>query len=161
MTRAPQRLGQLALLAAGLRAVATGNAARNARSHGRFRPIERLALDLLAYARTHPAAPPPRQVDSAAVVNEVLASLGSVLRHRGALVSVNYLPVVRAHEVQLATLFRDVILNAVAFATPGRRPRLTIGADRGSSEWRFSVVDSGFQPEAQRVTSFVFTVPDA
>ncbi|NUR76389.1 MAG: hypothetical protein HOQ28_08915 [Thermoleophilia bacterium] len=101
------------------------------------------------------------EVDSAAVVGDVLASLRSVLRERRALVSVSGLPILDAHEAQLATLFRDVILNALAFASPGGRPRLTIDADRGSCEWRFSVVDKSSGRTAQGVSSFVFTVPDA
>jgi light-regulated signal transduction histidine kinase (bacteriophytochrome) len=101
------------------------------------------------------------EVDSAAVVGDVLASLRSVLRERRALVSVSGLPVLDAHEAQLATLFRDVILNALAFGAPGRRPRLTIDADRGSCEWRFTVVDKSTERTTTRVSSFVFTVPDA
>jgi light-regulated signal transduction histidine kinase (bacteriophytochrome) len=95
-------------------------------------------------------------VDSAAVVGDVLASLTGVLRERRALVSVGGLPVLCAHEAQLSTLFRDVILNALAFASPGGRPRLAIDADRGTCEWRFSVVDRN----RGGVSSFVFTVPD-
>jgi light-regulated signal transduction histidine kinase (bacteriophytochrome) len=101
------------------------------------------------------------QVDSAVVVGDVLASLHSVLRERRALVSVSGLPILCAHEAQLATLFRGVILNALAYASPGGRPRLTIDADRGSCEWRFSVVDKGNERTGRRVSSFVFTVPDA
>jgi light-regulated signal transduction histidine kinase (bacteriophytochrome) len=162
MGRASKRLGRLAVLAAGLRAAANvnGDADRSGRPHRRVRPIERLALDLLAHARTHPQTRQPREVDSAAVVDQVLDSLGSVLRERGVLVCVEHLPVVRAHEAQLAALLRDVILNAVAFAAPGARPRLTIAADRGSREWRFSVVDTGNEPVAPSVSSFVFTVSD-
>jgi light-regulated signal transduction histidine kinase (bacteriophytochrome) len=101
------------------------------------------------------------EIDSAAVVGDVLASLQGVLRERRALVSVSGLPILCAHETQLATLFRDVILNALAFGSPGGRPRLTIGADRGSREWRFSVVDISDGGKTKRVSSFVFTVPDA
>jgi signal transduction histidine kinase len=165
MSRASKRLGQLVLLAAGLGAAAanggTRTNARARRPHERVRRIERLALDLLALARAHPAAPPPLEVDCAAVVDQVLSSLGGVLRERGVLVFVKRMPVVHAHEAQIAAVFRDLILNAIAFAAPGGRPRLTIDAERGQGEWRFSVVDTSNDRRAQRVSSFVFTVPDA
>jgi light-regulated signal transduction histidine kinase (bacteriophytochrome) len=161
LSRASRRLSELVARAASVRAAMTTDGREAGAPHRRMRPVERLALDLLAHARTHRAAPPPCAVDCGAVVDEVLASLGGVLRERGALVSVEHLPVLRGHEVQIAMLFRDVILNAVAFAAPGDRPRLTIGAARGPGEWRLSVVDGSSDRRGRRVSSFVFTVPDA
>ena len=96
------------------------------------------------------------EVDCRSVVDGVLASLAADLDGAGARVRVGPLPRLRAHPVQLAQLFQNLIANAVKFRGEGA-PEIAIAAHPGEALWEFTVADNGIgiDPEyAERVFDF-------
>jgi signal transduction histidine kinase len=53
------------------------------------------------------------------------------------------LPTVRGDATQLRALLQNVIVNAVRFGRPDRRPTLRVRAHRGPDHWRVEIADNG------------------
>jgi light-regulated signal transduction histidine kinase (bacteriophytochrome) len=90
------------------------------------------------------------------VVEEVLSSLRADLDAAGAKVALGPLPTLRAHPVQLAQLFQNLIANAVKFRTESP-PEIAISALGRDREWEFTVADNGIGIDprhAERVFDF-------
>lgn len=105
--------------------------------------MRQLTDDLLAHARVAGEAPEAMEdVDTAALVHEVLDSLGLLGPQALATVQVGELPVVRGRRSQLAQLFQNLLSNAVKFAGD-KTPHVRIGAVRDGEYWRFAVQDDG------------------
>ena len=84
-------------------------------------------------------------VDIKALVDTVVASLGTTLSENEATVTVDMLPVIAADESQISQLFQNLIVNAVKFkrAAP---PAIHISAQQATDQdncWVFSVSDNG------------------
>ncbi len=122
-----------------------------ARTVGAVERMQQLTDDLLTHARSGAdTTQPPAPVDTAAVVAEVLDTLGPLVAEAGVTVEVHPLPTVVGHRVLLVQLFQNLVTNAVKFAT-GDRPHVRIGASRDGDRWRFTVQDDGIgiPPEAR------------
>src|SRR5688572_8724651 len=105
--------------------------------------MQRLVADLLAYSRVGSQGVTLRSVNTAALVNSVIESLGPLIRETGASVDVaGPLPTVMADEVQLMQLLQNLIGNAIKFRA-ARPPRVVISAVKHDDRWRFSVQDNG------------------
>ena len=105
--------------------------------------MQRLVSDLLAYSRVGSQGTPTKAVSMDAVMKRVLASLGPLIRERGALVAIPApLPDVMGDDIQLAQLLQNLIGNALKFrgAEP---PRVVITAVTYDNRWRVSVQDNG------------------
>lgn len=106
-----------------------------------------LINDLLAYsrARTRPRALRPVALD--AVLADVLDGRAEAIAARGALIDAATLPTVEADRSLMRQLFDNLVSNALKFAHPDRRPRITIGCgpvtidDRPA--WQLTFADNG------------------
>ncbi len=99
---------------------------------------------LLAYSRVQRGELRRRPVAAAEAVAAALANLQRALAETGAEVTCGDLPTVSGDAALLATLFQNLIGNAVKYRHPERPPRITITARRdGAAGWRFAVADNG------------------
>lgn len=96
--------------------------------------------DLLAFARGG-AAPERREVDLAAVMDDVREDLSEALA--GATITAEGLPTVSGDPVQLRVLLQNLIANALKFTRPVNQPVVTLSAERLDHSWRVSVADNG------------------
>jgi light-regulated signal transduction histidine kinase (bacteriophytochrome) len=98
---------------------------------------------LLAYSRVGRTPVIIEEVDTGQVVDGVLRSLQEAIEDHGAEVTRDDdLPTVRADRNQLPQVLQNLIANSLKF-TDGDKPRVHVGAERGASEWTFSVKDNG------------------
>jgi PAS domain S-box-containing protein len=98
--------------------------------------------DFLAYSRASRATLTLVEVDTAALVREVLHALSASIAEHGTRVEVGGLPRVRAEPTLLRALFQNLIANAVKFAD-GSHSEVRIAAVRERERWRFDVADNG------------------
>jgi len=99
--------------------------------------------DLLSYSRAGRVELALSEVDSGALVGEVLQALVAAIAERATCVEVGAaLPRLRAEPTLLRQVFQNLIGNAVKFAS-GRDPRVSVSARRDGQAWRFDVRDNG------------------
>jgi PAS domain S-box-containing protein len=98
--------------------------------------------DFLAYSRTSRVELSLIEVDTAALVREVLHSLSASIAEHGTRIEVGGLPRVRAEPTLLRALFQNLIANAVKFAD-GEHAEVRISAVRERERWRFDIADNG------------------
>jgi len=103
--------------------------------------MQDLIRDILSFSRIGSHAKPP-EVDANAVMKKVLKNMEPAVNECGATITCNNLPTVRAVETQLASLFANLIGNAIKFRGSAP-PSIHIGAEREGDYWRFSVRDNG------------------
>jgi signal transduction histidine kinase len=104
--------------------------------------------DVLAYARLGTSVDPV-PVDLAKVAREVVTDLDGCLDDVE--LTVGDLPVVPGDEALLRSLMQNLLLNAVKFRSPDRKPAIAVSASRVGPRWRITVVDNGIGiPEDQR-----------
>ncbi len=104
--------------------------------------MRQLINDLLAYARVSSRAKPFEPAELDAIVDQVLASMAATLRERGAVVTRDALPRVKADRAQLFQLYQNLLSNALKF-TCDRTPRIHLSSARLGGAWRLSVRDNG------------------
>ncbi len=105
--------------------------------------MQKLIDGLLLYSRVGTRQSLLEPVDSSKLIGGILADLRSQIDQSGAVVSVGFLPVVLADEVQLTQVFMNLIRNALAFVAPGVPPRVCVSAERSGDSWEFAVADNG------------------
>jgi len=104
--------------------------------------MQALINDLLAYSRVGTRGGAFEPVDSEAVFQQVLASLGPTIEEAGAIVVHDPLPTLTADPGQLGQLLQNLVGNAVKFRGEAP-PRVHVSAERGAGEWTFAVADNG------------------
>ena len=111
--------------------------------------MAQLVADLLAYTR---AAKWDFEslgtVDPNESVDRVVANLHLTIEQAGATVTRGALPQVEMHSFHLDLLFQNLIGNALKYHGD-KPPVIVIDAERGASEWRFSVKDNGIGIDSQ------------
>jgi signal transduction histidine kinase len=106
--------------------------------------MQRLITDLLAFSRIGRSTTDFADVD----LNQVVANeVGS--DPDAPTVTSSELPVVRGEETLLATLFANLIGNAVKFRRPDAPARVQISAERDGVMWEISCVDNGIGIEGE------------
>lgn len=112
-----------------------------------------LINDLLAYsrARTRPRA--LRRVPLDSVLAEVLEGRADAIGERGALIDAAPLPTLEADRNLMRQLFDNLVSNALKFAHPDRRPRITIRCSETTHDdrpvWQIAFTDDGIGFEAR------------
>lgn len=102
-----------------------------------------LIEDLLAYSRIGSQGQAFTDVDTGALITDVMRNLAVAVDEQGARVDADGLPTVHADRVQLGQVFQNLISNALKFCAPGAAPHVQIAAADLGSAWRFSVKDNG------------------
>jgi PAS domain S-box-containing protein len=112
------------------------------------RRMQRLIQDLLEFARVETRGRAFEPVPSGRALDVALGDLRARIEEAGARVERGDLPVVHADEGQLATLFQNLVGNAVKFR--GEEPPVVhVSAERGDGEWTFTVSDNGIGIEPE------------
>lgn len=120
--------------------------------------MDEMIADLLAYARAGRSDQPHEQVDSAALVEDVLLGLQVAIDESGAQIDVQPLPTVIGNPATLRQLFQNLLENAIKFRDTGP-PEVRIWAAEVPEGWRFSVRDKGIgvAPELSEKIFGMFT----
>lgn len=90
-----------------------------------------------------------RPVDADEVLDEVLGSLRVRIQESDAEIDRQPLPRVEADPSQLGQVFQNLVANAIKFAKPGHRPRISIRAEEHDDAWLFAVQDQGVGMDAE------------
>jgi PAS domain S-box-containing protein len=104
--------------------------------------MQRLIQDLLAYSRVGTKGQELIAVSSEEAFEQAVINLRGAIQERGALVTHDPLPVVRADETQLIQLLQNLIGNAIKYQGEGI-PQIHVSAAAADDEWIFSVRDNG------------------
>lgn len=100
--------------------------------------------ELLAYSRVGTGELTMVPVQSGVLVSSALAHLKSAIAEAQAVIEVQgTLPVVVADAALLASLFQNLISNAIKYRRPEMRPQVVIGCQDRGEEWAFYVRDNG------------------
>jgi PAS domain S-box-containing protein len=104
----------------------------------------------VGFADAQARAPEHGPVDLSAVVDRVLAMLGSDIVGTGADISVGELPVVSGDDIQLERLLASLISNALSYSGEDP-PQIEISAVPVGTMWQITVADEGIgvDPEAR------------
>ena len=107
--------------------------------------MSELIRDLLDYARTANVAPPPSPIDSGRALDTAIAELATLIDEAGARVTLaSPLPEVVCETTQLASIFQNLIRNALRYRHPDRPSEIAISATPdGDGMWQFAVADNG------------------
>jgi PAS domain S-box-containing protein len=105
--------------------------------------LQTLITDLLAYSSVSRLDPQRVEIDLNTLVSSVLLAYRPLIEERGAVVTVDHLPKVRAVPTQLGRVFQNLISNAIKFTPPEITPQIRITAVNDDWGWRFSVTDNG------------------
>lgn len=105
--------------------------------------MQRLIHDLLQYSRVGTLGQEPAVVDLERVLDQALANAQTMIEESGAVVRREPLPVVKGEELQLVQVFQNLIVNAIRYSHPDRRPEIEVGARGEDNHWRLWVKDNG------------------
>jgi light-regulated signal transduction histidine kinase (bacteriophytochrome) len=112
--------------------------------------MQRLIDDLLLYAH---ASQDPLQlvdVDTAALVRDVVEDFSTEIAEKGAAVEVGAMPHIHSVYAPLSQVLHNLVGNSLKF-TNGDPPKIEISAAKVDCDWRFSVRDNGIGIEPRHV----------
>jgi signal transduction histidine kinase len=94
-------------------------------------------------------------VDCNLVMKERLFNNREAIANSRAEIQVDTMPIVEGYPAELAMLFRQLLLNALAYTKPGVPPRIVVSAERSGPSWLFTFRDNGIGiPESAHTTIF-------
>ncbi|MBI5184587.1 MAG: two-component sensor histidine kinase [Nitrospinae bacterium] len=106
------------------------------------RRMGNLINDLLAYSRLESQAKEFRLVDGENIFRNSLRDLQAAIKESGAVVTHDPLPRVMGDDVQLESLFQNLIGNAIKYRGK-KTPQIHVSVEMKPGEWVFSVRDNG------------------
>ncbi|MBN2105447.1 PAS domain S-box protein [bacterium] len=104
--------------------------------------MHRLINDFLVYTRVGKIWQTRQQISLKVIIQRVIVSLHESVSENGADIHIGHLPQVFGEEAKLELLFKNLILNALAY----RRSdpvRIHIFSDQNDENWRIGVQDNG------------------
>lgn len=104
--------------------------------------LQDLIDGLLLFSRLDASGRPFQRVESADLLERVVADLGQTIEESGARITHDSLPVIEADPGQIVQLLRNLLGNALKFRG-GDPPRVHLSATRLRGEWVFAVQDNG------------------
>jgi len=110
--------------------------------------MQRLINDLLAYSRVGTRGKPLETADTLTLLGEAIRNLAAVIEEKGAIITNDELPAVRADASQLVQVFQNLISNALKFQGVDV-PHIHVSARDSGREWVFSVRDNGIGIDKQ------------
>lgn len=119
--------------------------------------MQTLINDLLQYSRAGTQELNKTLAPVERILRMALRNLDVAVRETGAVVRYPDLPDVLADESKLTQVFQNLVGNAIKFRKPGQAPEVTIGVERESDHWVFSVSDNGVGFE-DKYTDRIFQV---
>ena len=106
--------------------------------------MAQLISDLLEYSRVSNQSSPLQPVSAAQAAAQAIGNLKPDIDRIGAEVVLGDLPVVMAEPNLLASLFQNLIGNALKYRSPNRPLRVSVSAQRlDADRWRLAVADNG------------------
>ncbi len=110
--------------------------------------MKMLINDLLAYSRVGTRGKDFTFIDCEEVLERVLSTLQISIEESRGKVTHDPLPKLMADDVQLESLFQNLVGNAIKFH--GKKPpRIHVGVEQKGKEWVFSVSDNGIGIDPQ------------
>lgn len=110
---------------------------------------------LLEFARVNTRGQAPEPVDSGVALSQALDYLALLTKESGAqIVRPDDMPMVMGDSLQLASVFQNLIGNAIKYHHPDRPPRIRVEVARAGRMWTFAVTDNGIgiaEADATRV----------
>ena len=105
--------------------------------------------DLLRYSHaTHPSGSNVAEVDTEALLVQVLFNLDAVIQSKGARITHDPLPTIFA-DARIEQVLQNLITNAIKYSRPGITPEVHISAREQPGSWLFSVRDNGIGIDPQ------------
>jgi signal transduction histidine kinase len=111
-------------------------------AHEGARRLQDLIDGLLVFSRLDASGRPFQRVESADLLERVVADIGPMIAESGARITHDPLPVIEADPGQIVQLLRNLLGNALKFRG-GDPPRIHLSATRMRGEWVFAVQDNG------------------
>lgn len=105
--------------------------------------MKQLILDLLAYSRLGTQAQPFESVNLNLILEDVRASLKSLIQENHVTIHVQTLPTVHAIRTQMFQLFQNLISNAVKYRKPDQTPQIHIRSRENTAYWYMEIEDNG------------------
>lgn len=106
--------------------------------------LDQMLVALLEYSRVGRIGEPPEQVESRAILDEVLLILQPAIAEAQARLSVTGdWPSVCVSRDEILRLLQNLIENALKFRVAERTPEITITSGTDGKRWRLSVSDNG------------------
>ncbi len=104
--------------------------------------MQQLTRDLLLYARVGLSPVQYSEVDCKKALNAAVSNLKMVISEQAAVITSDPLPNIIGNLDQLEQVLQNLIENSIRFRSEAP-PKIHISAERGNSEWVFSVRDNG------------------
>jgi signal transduction histidine kinase len=105
--------------------------------------MQLLITDLLDFSRVGRVGAGSEEVDLTEVASTAVSDLSSVIEEAGAVVIIGALPTVVGDRSLLASLYQNLVANAVKFRHPDRRARVELGARASEDGWELWCADNG------------------
>lgn len=103
----------------------------------------RMIQALFQYAKLGQSQELQSKCDLNLIVQNVLKDLSFTIIERGAIISVDPLPVVMGYELQLNRLFQNLIENGLKYTSENLHPEIKIGYKENSEGIQVSIADNG------------------
>jgi PAS domain S-box-containing protein len=110
--------------------------------------MQSLIQGLLSYSRVHTRGKEFESADCNEVMGEVLSNLSRMTAEKGATITCESLPVVKADRTQMVQLFQNLLQNAMTFHGT-ELCQINVGVHTEKGEHVFSVKDNGIGIEPQ------------
>lgn len=104
--------------------------------------MKELITGLLEYARMGQEIN-LEELNSQVICDEVIQDLNGLIENKNATIKSQNLPVIVASKIELQTLFRNLIENALKFCKPEIPLVVTISSANKNRYWQFTIADNG------------------
>lgn len=98
---------------------------------------------LLNYSAITNQANNPEKVNLNNLLSEIVESLQSDIKSRGAEIKIAELPTIECYKYHMAQLFQNLILNALKYSSLERRPEISVLYEETPAYYSFVVKDNG------------------
>ena len=112
--------------------------------------MQRLIDDLLLYARASQDPLQLEDVDTEALVRDVVEDLSTEIAEKGADVEIGAMPNIHSVYAPLSQVLHNLVANSLKF-TNGTPPHIEISARKRDADWLFAVRDNGIGIEPRHV----------